>query len=582
VPLRLKLLAALAAALLILIVGAAGYEAIAQARHAGSAVDRTNQTRSELERALGAVLAAEAAQRGFLLTGDSSYLVPYDSARPEVDHELALLRATLEGRTQLARLDTLATLTDAKLVELNQTITLMASGQAAAARAMVLAGTGERISNATRSLVTRMEAHERRVLALRTAQYRHNTTVATLVIVLGSIVAALLSILSLLSIHTSVTELHAATAASEEARERFEQLLESTDEGIYGIDGRGTCTFINSAGATLVGFDREALVGVNMHELIHSRHADGSPFPETACPIFNAVRDARPTRETDETFWRKDGTPLPVEYTSSPIRDHGRVIGAVVTFNDITERKRTDAERERLIRALARSNAELDQFAYVASHDLKAPLRGIANLSEWIEEDLGTAVPTDVREKMALMRGRVHRLEALIDGILQYSRAGRTRSELESVDVGALLREVVELLAPPPEVTVRIATGMPVVITERTPLQQVFMNLIGNAIKYNQHEGAMVDVTVRDAGPFWAFSVADNGPGIAPEYHERIFGIFQTLESRDRVEGTGIGLSVVRKTVELRGGHVTVDSSAGHGATFTFEWPKRAGEQRDR
>jgi len=119
---------------------------------------------------------------------------------------------------------------------------------------------------------------------------------------------------------------------------------------------------------------------------------------------------------------------------------------------------------------------------------------------------------------------------------------------------------------------------MPTIATERTPLQQVFMNLINNAIKYNRQPGARITVSSRDAGSMYAFSVADNGPGIEPEYHDRIFGIFQTLESRDRVEGTGIGLSVVKKTVELHGGSVTVQSALGEGAIFTFEWPKSTEE----
>ena len=187
-------------------------------------------------------------------------------------------------------------------------------------------------------------------------------------------------------------------------------------------------------------------------------------------------------------------------------------------------------------------------------------------------------MPPDVVEKMTLVRGRVQRLEALIDGILQYSRAGRVRSQVETVDVGVLLRDIVELLAPPEETKIEIETSMPVITTERTPLQQVFMNLINNAIKYNRRPGATIRISSEDRGDKYAFSVADNGPGIEPQYHERIFGIFQTLESRDRVEGTGIGLSVVKKTVELHGGSITLDSALGKGATFTFEWPKAAEE----
>lgn len=242
---------------------------------------------------------------------------------------------------------------------------------------------------------------------------------------------------------------------------------------------------------------------------------------------------------------------------------------------------RSTRRRERLIRQLERSNKDLDQFAYVASHDLKAPLRGIANLSSWIEEDLASVMTDDTREQMHLMRGRVHRMEALIDGILQYSRAGRVRTAPEPVDTGALVRDVVELIAPPAGTQIVVAEAMPQVLAERVPLQQVFMNLIGNAVKYARRSAGPVEVRVLwseeptdpEAPRLYRFSIADNGPGIAPQYHERVFGIFQTLQSRDQVEGTGIGLSVVKKIVEGQGGRVWVESAEGEGATFHFTWP---------
>ncbi|HEY0778796.1 MAG TPA: MHYT domain-containing protein [Gemmatirosa sp.] len=243
--------------------------------------------------------------------------------------------------------------------------------------------------------------------------------------------------------------------------------------------------------------------------------------------------------------------------------------------------ERSTRRRDRLIRQLERSNKDLDQFAYVASHDLKAPLRGIANLSSWIEEDLAPVMTDDTREQMHLMRGRVHRMEALIDGILQYSRAGRVRSAPEPVDTGALVADVVELIAPPEATQIIVADDMPKVLAERVPLQQVFMNLIGNAVKYARRTDGPVEVRVSwaeetvdpDAPRLYRFSIADNGPGIAPQYHERVFGIFQTLQSRDQVEGTGIGLSVVKKIVEGQGGRVWVESAEGEGATFHFTWP---------
>ncbi|MEP6992331.1 MAG: ATP-binding protein [bacterium] len=224
---------------------------------------------------------------------------------------------------------------------------------------------------------------------------------------------------------------------------------------------------------------------------------------------------------------------------------------------------------------LEHSNRELDQFAYVASHDLKAPLRGIANLAQWIEEDLGDRVTDESRDHLRLLRGRVHRMEGLIEGILAYARAGRQRDEVEQVDTAALVAEAVELLAPPSTATVDVQRPMPGVVTERVPLQQVFMNLIGNAIKYGPRDNLQVTVRAVADDEFVHFDVTDNGPGIDPKFHERIWQIFQTLAPRDEIEGTGIGLSVVRKLVESRGGRVWLDSAPGKGSTFSFTWPQR-------
>lgn len=227
---------------------------------------------------------------------------------------------------------------------------------------------------------------------------------------------------------------------------------------------------------------------------------------------------------------------------------------------------------------LEKSNRDLNQFAYVTSHDLKAPLRAIANLSQWLEEDLGDGLSEEIGRNMKLLRGRVHRMEALINGILQYSRIGRADAETATVDVGALLREIIDSLPVPARFSIVVDTGMPVLVTAPTQLAQVFSNLIGNAIKYHDRPDGRVQVSWRDTGEFHEFAVADDGPGIAPQYHEKIFMIFQTLASRDKVESTGIGLSLVKKIVEEHGGSVTLESDEGRGAIFRFTWPKEGGE----
>jgi len=227
---------------------------------------------------------------------------------------------------------------------------------------------------------------------------------------------------------------------------------------------------------------------------------------------------------------------------------------------------------------LERSNRDLDQFAYAASHDLKAPLRAIATLSTWIEEDLDDKLDDQSRQQMGLLRSRVRRLDAMIDGILQYSRLGRGAEAGEKVDVGALVRGVVDLLAPPAGFTVEIAPGLPVIQIRRARLEQVFVNLIGNAIKHHDRPEGRIEVTWRPAGEVSGegheFIVADDGPGIAPEHHERIFLMFQTLESKDTKESTGLGLSLVKKLVEDEGGRIEIDSDLGQGTRFRFTWPE--------
>ena len=248
------------------------------------------------------------------------------------------------------------------------------------------------------------------------------------------------------------------------------------------------------------------------------------------------------------------------------------------------ERKRTEErlraradELTRLTARLARTNRELDAFAYAASHDLRAPLRGIANLAQWIEEDLSAdgTLKSDTREMLELMRTRMNRMESLIEGILQYSRAGRTNERVELVETRTIVRSVVELLGLPDVVTIEIGDELPTIESASPPLQQIFLNLIGNAVKHNRSPNPRVEVHARPDGRFVEFSVRDNGPGIPAEYQERVWGIFQTLEARDKVEGTGIGLSLVRKLVDAQGGRAWVESAPGNGATFYFLWPRR-------
>lgn len=227
---------------------------------------------------------------------------------------------------------------------------------------------------------------------------------------------------------------------------------------------------------------------------------------------------------------------------------------------------------------LARSNIELEQFAYIASHDLKSPLRGIDNLVKWIEEDLGDVLDDDTRRNIGLVRGRVRRLNGLLDDLLQYSKAGRAQEATTMVDVKSLIDEIIEVSPPPLGIQVIAQKGLPVFETNKGPLAQVLRNLIGNAVKHHDQTDGRVEVASKDLGDRYEFTVSDDGSGIDPKFREKVFQMFQTLRPRDEVEGSGMGLAIVRKLVDQQGGGVGLGPGLdSKGATFTFDWKKNSG-----
>ncbi len=237
-------------------------------------------------------------------------------------------------------------------------------------------------------------------------------------------------------------------------------------------------------------------------------------------------------------------------------------IGRVTTaFNQMAEQ--ILASRGALdvaLMELKRSNADLDGLAYAASHDLKAPLRGIRNLADWIETDVEATATPEIRENLHLLKTRVERLAGLLDGLLAYARAGSKIETAEQFDTKQLVAEIGEYLSPRADFVIETPGTMPSLFAPKPPLEQVLRNLIGNAIKHHDGPGGRVEVTARDVGDSVEFRVQDDGPGIPPEFHERIFQMFQTLKPRDEVEGSGLGLAIVKKIVESLGGHIHVES----------------------
>lgn len=226
------------------------------------------------------------------------------------------------------------------------------------------------------------------------------------------------------------------------------------------------------------------------------------------------------------------------------------------------------------IRLLQRKNEELDQFAHIVSHDLKAPLRGIDNVVTWIEEDHSTELPPKIGEYLQLIKGRLLRAENMIRGILLYARVGKQVLEREYINLNALIQDIRENLVIRPGLNLEIQENLPEIYSERIPLQQVLSNLISNAIKYHDKDEGYIKVYVDTGDDYYKFFVEDNGPGISKNYHEKIFAIFQTLQERDSFESTGVGLAIVKKILDERRQSIQVTSEPGQGCTFCFTWPK--------
>ncbi len=245
----------------------------------------------------------------------------------------------------------------------------------------------------------------------------------------------------------------------------------------------------------------------------------------------------------------------------------GEVAGLVYSFRNITEEQKLTAQ-------LRKTNQALEEFAYVVSHDLKAPLRAVERLSSWISEDCADKIDDKSKENLALLRQRIIFMSNLIDGILEYSRAGRVDLDVSMVNTKALLQELIGNINPDGKFNIHLADDLPCIKTAKIPLTQVFSNLISNSIKHHHQTTGTIEIGVRDLGNSYEFFVADDGPGIEPEYHDKVFMIFQTLQSKDVLKTSGIGLSIVKKIVELQGGKISVGSVKGRGATFQFTWPK--------
>lgn len=350
----------------------------------------------------------------------------------------------------------------------------------------------------------------------------------------------------------------------------FRDLVERSNDCIFVVDAaRGRFLDVNQTACESLGYTVRELLDMSFG------HIDPSVAGEEQWRQRVAqLKDGEADVVSECTFRRKDSSTFVAE-VGLKLVSMAKQDCIIAIARDVTERRKAQQVKERLLGEVQQANQDLTDFAHIVSHDLKAPLRGLSTLANWIAEDYRDKLDEEGREKIALMLQQVDRMHKLIEGVLQYSRAGRAKEQHSRVDLNELVRGVIDAVSAPENIEISIADRLPEIECEPTRVMQVFQNLLSNAVKYSDKPKGRILVGCADDGGFWRFSVSDNGPGIAAEHRERIFKMFQTVGANDGYESTGVGLAVAKKVVELYNGRIWVESEPGEGSKFIFTLPKR-------
>jgi PAS domain S-box-containing protein len=386
--------------------------------------------------------------------------------------------------------------------------------------------------------------------------------------------------LRIVGISREVSERHLASVAARSNGDRFSLLLESSSDGIYGMAIDGTCTFINSAGASLLGYRREALMGLSLHEIVHHHRTNGSAYPLIECQIYKAAQSGHAAIVDDEVFWHRDGHPIPVTYSVFPMILDGKPLGTVVTFSDRTERRRVENDLRRFAAELSEADRRKTEFLATLAHELRNPLAPLRNGLDLLAKAGDT--PAAIAKVRDMMQRQLAQMVHLINDLLDIARISSGNMELktELADLRRIATIAVEasesvIQAREHKLDVQLPSGAVLLDADVTRLTQAISNILDNAAKYTSPGGRitlLVSVTEADA----QIQISDTGVGIESASLPAVFEMF-TRVGRERhavAGGLGIGLNLVKRLVELHGGSVTAQSPGiGHGSTFTIRLP---------
>lgn len=564
-------------------------------------VDRTNQVLVKSQSTLVSLLNAETGVRGYYIGREQTFLEPYEIALKTLEQTLIDLEQLVQDNpSQVQQVKLLDTIARDRMSLLQASVERVNNEDLSSflvVKERLLAG--KQVMDQFRVAIGQFEVEERRILALRTQSLQNQQSMNANIMWLGIVLSLFGTALTIRLLRQLGRELQQRELHLSESRNLIEAIVANVIDGVVIINVQGKIQSFNAAAANMFGYDPTDVVDWQWQRLLQQeaditqrllyystddyRHRLGDAASDNMLTSM-----APPVGEIWQAIGkRKNGDCFPIEASISSIMlDNDRL----VIIRDITSRQQIAAKLQAKAIQLAnlnnslntsnqlllRSNRELDQFAYITSHDLKAPLRAIANLSEWIEDDFGPSLTDETRSNMKLLRSRVTRMQSLLNSLLEYSRAGRHSAPVTVVDVHSLLTEILQTLDPPSTFTTVIVAPMPTMLTRRQPLQQVFTHLIDNAIRHHPTKMGIINVSVADLGDRYEFAISDNGDGIDAQFQERIYTIFQTLKARDLQENMGAGLAIIKKIVTAEGGIIRLESTVGNGATFWFTWLKQS------
>lgn len=541
-------------------------------------VDHNNEIIQTNQKVLISLLNAETGVRGYFLTGEVRFLKPFNLGQKNLPPSLEQLEKLVQDNpAQLLQAKQISQRAEYIIKFLKNSVQLKperSGGMVVSPLIGGLVAQGKLNMDQIRLVIQQFEVEERRLLKSRRETSEIQREYGSIVGWSSLVISGFGTAIAVYIFTSMALDLDKREKYLRASRNLTQAIVGNIADSVVILDLQNQIESFNLAAEQIFGYGLTEVVGQNWQILlpeINSLNLD-----------HTSNQEIKPKYPIQTLGNHKEGRSFPVEISISDISSERQ---RLLIIRDISERQETAAKLQaradllvslnlslnRTNQVLAERNRELDQFAYVASHDLKAPLRAIANLSEWIEEDLEDKIPSENRKHMQLMRERVHRMDALLNGLLEYSRVGQTPSQIELVNVGDLLKEIIETLAPPPTFTIEVGL-MPELNARKMLLRQVFCNLIDNAINHHPTKYGKINISAVDLGDRYEFSVADDGKGIDPIYHHKIYQVFQTLESRDIKESTGIGLAIVKKIVEVEGGKISLESEAGSGANFRFTW----------